>query len=386
MVLDKEKEKLFKQVKTALGAPIRKVELTDDQLCDLLELAIGDYAQVVQNFIIESNWASLFGKKTGLEMSNQEIAFALSMRTLDMTKDYASWFSKQVGLQQHGSYELKKDFIKLEKGKQVYVVPAGREINKVMWVAPPTTDQSLFANYGGFGVSFGGGVMGQMGLGAATAFGGTGSAYGMGAGIWAMPAYDVALMATDLSYKQQLLRSDLVYKVTAGPDGTHLIHLLSTPGSRLTFGAGGLNMYPLNGCYLWYTYYDTTPDNVDECRRQNQDVILSPDQVSLDEMDYSYFNAPTKALIRQLLIAHAAETLSLIRGKFSGQVGMINNQLVMDYTQLMTLADKIKDRAMTELTERLQRMTPYETMKKQAELVQSMKEVQKGTPLGIYKI
>ena len=386
MVLDKEKEKLFKQVKTVFGAPIRKVELTDDQLCDLLELAIGDYAQVVQNFIIESNWASLFGKKTGLEMSNQEIAFALSMRTLDMTKDYASWFSKQVGLQQHGNYELKKDFIKLEKGKQVYVVPAGREINKVMWVAPPTTDQSLFANYGGFGVSFGGGVMGQMGLGAATAFGGTGSAYGMGAGIWAMPAYDVALMATDLSYKQQLLRSDLVYKVTAGPDGTHLIHLLSTPGSRLTFGAGGLNMYPLNGCYLWYTYYDTTPDNVDECRRQNQDVILSPDQVPLDEMDYSYFNAPTKALIRQLLIAHAAETLSLIRGKFSGQVGMINNQLVMDYTQLMTLADKIKDRAMTELTERLQRMTPYETMKKQAELVQSMKEVQKGTPLGIYKI
>ena len=386
MVLDKEKEKLFKQVKTALGAPIRKVELTDDQLCDLLELAIGDYAQVVQNFIIESNWASLFGKKTGLEMSNQEIAFALSMRTLDMTKDYASWFSKQVGLQQHGSYELKKDFIKLEKGKQVYVVPAGREINKVMWVAPPTTDQSLFANYGGFGVSFGGGVMGQMGLGAATAFGGTGSAYGMGAGIWAMPAYDVALMATDLSYKQQLLRSDLVYKVTAGPDGTHLIHLLSTPGSRLTFGAGGLNMYPLNGCYLWYTYYDTTPDNVDECRRQNQDVILSPDQVPLDEMDYSYFNAPTKALIRQLLIAHAAETLSLIRGKFSGQVGMINNQLVMDYAQLMTLADKIKDTAMTELKERLQRMTPYETMKKQAELVQSMKEIQKGTPLGIYKI
>ena len=386
MILDKEKEKLFKQVKTVFGAPIRKVELTDDQLCDLLELAIGDYAQVVQNFIIENNWATLFGKKTGLEMSNQEIAFALSMRTLDITKDYASWFSKQVGLQQHGSYELKKDFIKLEKGKQVYVVPVGREINKVMWVAPPTTDQSLFANYGGFGVSFGGGVMGQMGLGAATAFGGTGSAYGMGAGIWAMPAYDVALMATDLSYKQQLLRSDLVYKVTAGPDGTHLIHLLSTPGSRLTFGAGGLNMYPLNGCYLWYTYYDTTPDNVDECRRQNQDVILSPDQVPLNEMDYSYFNAPTKALIRQLLIAQAAVTLSLIRGKFSGQVGMINNQLVMDYAQLMTLADKMKDTAMTELKERLQRMTPYETMKKQAELVQSMKEVQKGTPLGIYKI
>jgi hypothetical protein len=386
MALDKEKEKLFRIVRRKLGGSARKVELTDDDLCDLLELAVGDYAEYVQNFIIESNWASLFGKKTGLEMSNQEIAFALSMRTLDMTKDYASWFSKQVGLQQYGKYELKKDFIKLEKGKQVYVVPAGREINKVMWVAPPTTDQSLFANYGGFGVSFGGGVMGQMGLGAATAFGGTGSAYGMGAGIWAMPAYDVALMATDLSYKQQLLRSDLVYKVTAGPDGTHLIHLLSTPGSRLTFGAGGLNMYPLNGCFLWYTYYDTTPDNVDECRRQNQDVILSPDQVPLDEMDYAYFNAPTKALIRRLLIGHAAETLGLIRGKFSGQIGMINNQLVLDYQTLITMGQRERENAINELKERLQRMTPYETMKRQAELVQSMKEVQKGTPLGIYKI
>lgn len=386
MALDKEKEKLFRIVRRKLGSGSRKVELTDDDLCDLLELAVGDYAEYVQSFIIESNWASLFGKKTGIEMSNQEIAFALSMRTLDMTKDYASWFSKQVGLQSFGKYELKKDFIKLEKGKQVYVVPAGREINKVMWVAPPTTDQSLFANYGGFGVSFGGGVMGQMGLGAATAFGGTGSAYGMGAGIWAMPAYDVALMATDLSYKQQLLRSDLVYKVTAGPDGTHLIHLLSTPGSRLTFGAGGLNMYPLNGCFLWYTYYDTTPDNVDECRRQNQDVILSPDQVPLDEMDYAYFNAPTKALIRRLLIGHAAETLGLIRGKFSGQIGMINNQLVLDYQTLITMGQKERESAINELKERLQRMTPYETMKRQAELVQSMKEVQKGTPLGIYKI
>ena len=386
MALDKEKEKLFRIVRRKLGGSTRKIELTDNDLCDLLELAVGDYAEYVQSFIIESNWASLFGKKTGIEMSNQEIAFALSMRTLDMTKDYASWFSKQVGLQSFGKYELKKDFIKLEKGKQVYVVPAGREINKVMWVAPPTTDQSLFANYGGFGVSFGGGVMGQMGLGAATAFGGTGSAYGMGAGIWAMPAYDVALMATDLSYKQQLLRSDLVYKVTAGPDGTHLIHLLSTPGSRLTFGAGGLNMYPLNGCYLWYTYYDTTPDNVDECRRENQDVILSPDQVPLDEMDYSYFNAPTKALIRRLLIGHAAETLGLIRGKFSGQIGMINNQLVLDYQTLITMCQRERENAINELKERLQRMTPYETMKRQAELVQSMKEVQKGTPLGIYKI
>lgn len=320
-------------------------------------------------------------------MSNNELAFAISARTFDLMKDYASWYSKEVGLQQHGGsspWELKKDFIKIEKGKQVYYVEPGREINKVMWVSPPTTDAALWGNYGGFGVSFGGGVTGQMGLGAATVFGGMGSAYGMGAGIWALPAYDVALMATDLSYKQQLLRSDLVYKVTATSDGGHLIHLMSTPGSRLTFGAGGLNMYPLNGCYLWYTYYDTKGGNADECRKQNPDVILSPDQVPLDEMDYSYFNAPTKALIRQLLIAHAAETLGLIRGKFSGNLNIINNSLTMDYNMYLNMAQRERDNALNELKERLQRMTPYEVMKKQAEIVQSMKEIQKGTPLGMY--
>lgn len=384
MALDKEKETLFRQVRVKLGGSTRKIELTDNDLCDLLELAVGDYAQVVQNFIIESNWAALFGKKVGFEMSNQELAFALSMRSLDMSKDYAQWFSKQVGLQQNGKWELKKDFIKIEKGKQVYVVPAGREINKVMWVTPPTTDAAIWGNYGGLSTGFGGGVYGQMGAGAAAVFGGVNSTYGMGAGIWALPAYDVALMATDLSFKQQLLRSDLVYKVTAGPEGTHLIHLLSAPGSRFTFGAGGINTYPLYNCYLWYTYYDTTDTDADECRKQNGDVILSPDQIPLDKMDYAFFNAPTKALIRQLLIAHAAETLGFIRGKFSGNLNIINNSLTMDYNMYLNMAQRERDNAMNELKERLQRMTPYEVMKKQAEMVQSMKEIQKGTPLGIY--
>ena len=50
------------------------------------------------------------------------------------------------------------------------------------------------------------------------------------------------------------------------------------------------------------------------------------------------------------------------------------------------MAQRERDNALNELKERLQRMTPYEVMKKQAEMVQSMKEIQKGTPLGIYSI
>ena len=381
MALDKETQELFEDVRVKLGIRIRKVELTDDTMCRLLKYAVGDYAQYVQSFVIENNWATLYGKN----LTNTDIAFALSVRTLDMAKDYSYYFSKEVGLQNSGPWELKKDFIKLEKGKQVYVIPAGRTINKVLWITPPTTDQALFANYGGFGVSFGGGVVGQMGVGAATAFGGI-SGYGMGAGLWALPAYDVSLMAADLKTKNQLFRSDLVYKVTAGPNGTHLLHLMSTPGSKLTFGAGGVNMYPLQNCYCWYTYYDTNSSNEEDCMKQNPDVLLTPDQVPLNKMDYSLFNEPTKALIRQLLTGHASETLSFIRGKFSGNVSMINNPLTMDYAQFMTYGQRERDNALNSLKERLERLSPYYTMQKQAELVDNSIKTLKGTPLGLYII
>lgn len=381
MALDKETQELFEDVRVKLGIGIRKVELTDETMCRLLKYAVGDYAQYVQSFVIENNWATLYGKN----LTNTDIAFALSVRTLDMAKDYSYYFSKEVGLQNGGPWELKKDFIKLEKGKQVYVIPAGRTINKVLWITPPTTDQALFANYGGFGVSFGGGVVGQMGLGAATAFGGI-SGYGMGAGLWALPAYDVSLMAADLKTKNQLFRSDLVYKVTAGPNGTHLLHLMSTPGSKLTFGAGGVNMYPLQNCYCWYTYYDTNSGNEEDCMKQNPDVLLTPDQVPLSKMDYSLFNEPTKALIRQLLTGHASETLSFIRGKFSGNVSMLNNPLTMDYAQFMTYGQRERDNALNSLKERLERLSPYYTMQKQAELVDNSIKTLKGTPLGLYII
>lgn len=379
MALDSEKETLFKQVRVKLGGIAgRKIELSDDDLCILLELATGDYAQMVQSFIIENNWATLYGKN----LNNIDLAFALSVRTLDLAKDYSQWFSKEVGLQNSGKWELKRDFFKIEKGKQVYVVPAGRTINKVLWITPPTTNQALFATYGGFGVSFGSGVMGQMGLGGMAAFGGLNS-FAAGAGLLALPAADVYYAAADLKQKNQLFRSDLTYKVTAGPNGTHLIHLMSTPGSRLTFGAGGFNTYPLYDCYCWYTYYDTNADNELDCMKQNPDVLMTPDQIPLNKMEYSLFNEPTKALVRQMLIAHASETLSLARGKFSGNINMINSPLTMDYQQYMTYGQSERQNVTTLLKERLERLSPYYVMQKQAELVDNTIKSLKGTPLGI---
>ena len=236
---------LFKKVRTACGGGVRSVELTDEQLCDLLDIAIEDFSEKIQNEIISNSWAGFYGKNTA---NSTELTHAFMTRSLDLTKEYSYWFSKQVGLQQSGPWELKKDFITIEPGKQVYVIPSGRTVNKVMYVNPPMTDTALFANYMGGGVGFMPGL-GQVGAG-----------YGYGAGMggfYTTQAADVAYMASDLNFKSRLFRGDLVYKITAGPEGTHLLHLLSTPGSKLSFGfSGSINgAIGIIGCEVWYTFF-----------------------------------------------------------------------------------------------------------------------------------
>lgn len=142
----------------------------------------------------------------------------------------------------------------------------------------------------------------------------------------------------------------------------------------------------MNNCTCWYTYYDVDSTNANDCQKENEDVILTPDQVPLDEMDYSMFNAPTKVIIRQLLVGEAAESLAFVRGTYSGAIQMISNSLTMDYNMFLNFGQREKENAMKSLDERLQRMNPYEVMKKQAELVDSMIQAKKGTPLPIMVI
>lgn len=378
--------KLFKQVRRMLGEPIRPVQLTDDQMCALLETAVGNYAEKVQNWVVQFNWLNLMGKNGNTFIQNpQEMAFAMSMRSLDYTKDFSYLFSKDVGLQQRGPYELKKDFIQVEKGKQCYVIPAGREINKVLWVTPSTTKAALYGNLGTLdtGIAGGYGQFGNMG-------------YGMGlTGFYVGSAYDTALLAADLHYKNSLLRGDLVYKVTAGPNGTHILHLLSTPGSPNMVGGvaaddtWGWNRYA--NCYVWYTYYDLsngTDEDVDECRRLNKDdILITPDQVPLDEMDFELFNAPTQQTVRRLFYAECCLTLALIRGYASGTVKIPDAEMQLDYQTLLDLGKNEKEAAFTELKDRLEAMLPWNLMKNYSDMNASMMENLKLKPFGqIYAI
>lgn len=373
--ITEEIQALFKRFRSEQGAPLVEVEITDAQLCDLLDMAVEDYAERVQNWTVKNQWSTLYGKN----LSNIDLAFALSVRTLDISKDLGYWFSKEAGFQQRGPWELKKDFIKIEAGKQDYIVPAGREIMRVMWCNPSTSQAALYANYGGLDtLGFAGGY-GQAG----------GGSYGPIGGFYIAQSADIAYMATDLAYKTRLLRGDLTYKVTAGPEGTHIIHLYSTPGSRLTFGQtftvdGSLSLV---GCEVWYTYYDTnTAGEADECRRMNPDIIITPDQIPLSKMDYAFLNEPTKVIVRKLFFAKAKQTLAKTRGKFSGRISIMDAEANLDYMMSFNEGKEEYEATMKELDERLAYMSPEEVTKRNAEMVENQFKIASGKPLKMITV
>jgi hypothetical protein len=334
-----------------------------------------DYIQYIQEWLIENQWQSVFGQN----IDTMDMAFALSVRSQDYVNKFTYAYSKQQGLQSNGPWELKKDFINIEAGRQVYQIPAGREINEVLWITPPTTRSALFANMGS-GADFGfGGGFSQTGAGGGT------SAWGGNGGYYIAPAFDTLLMAADMNLKNRIARSELVYKITAGPEGTKLLHLLSVPGSNFTFGHGGVgSSLSLIGCQVWYHYYDTTPENRNDCRTANPDIILLPNEVPLYRLDFGTFNDATKIFIRQLFIAEAKRGLGRVRGKFGGIVGPPEAERTMDYESLLAEGNEEKRALLERLDARLLKLSTTAQLERAANEAEYLNRALKHNPMGIY--
>jgi len=378
---DNIKDELFTLIKHRLGAPIRKIELDWDQMCSLLETAIEDYAQRVQDWLIENQWSSLLGN----EASKIDIAFALTTRSLDFESNFSYAYSKQVGLQDRGPWELKKDYVTVEAGKQVYQIPAGREVNEILWITPNSTDHALysFAGFGDYG--FGGGF-GQV------PYAGWGQGGGLGnGGFYVAPAFDILLRAADFSLKSKLLRSELTYKVTAGPNGTRLLHLMPIPGSRLSFAGGGLTggMIGLAGTKVWYYYYDTggmSEEEINNCLNENKDIIKLPNEVPLSRLQYSDLNEPTRVWVRRYLTALFKEALGRVRGKFSGSLKVPEAELTMDFESLLSEGKEDQLKLFEELDARLERLSNAKQLELKAGEAENLNKALSYRPLGLFVI
>jgi hypothetical protein len=272
---------------------------------------------------------------------------------------------------------MKKDYIQLVPNQQIYEIPAGREINELLWFSPATLNNTMFDpwSFGSLGVGGGlggGGGLAQMG--------------NMAGSYFMMPAFDMLLRMQEINIQRRIIVGDLTYRITALPGGKKAIHLMNTPGSKFDFGNSTLAKGK-----VWYWYYPTNENDRDRCLKENPDIIKMPSDVPFERVSWTELNNPSQIWVRRWFVASAKELLSKVRGKFSGNLKAPDGDLTMDYQSLATEGKDEKTKLLDELigTEgRLTRLKPEKVMEREALIAENLNKTLKfrAMPRQIYVI
>lgn len=354
-----ERKELYTKVMTSLGAPVRDVEVDNKTFDTFLSMTIEEYSMYINSWLIENQFSTL----QNLSIDTADITLALTTKTLDFEGSFAAAYSKQLGIgnTKHSvGWELKKDFVELSADTQTYIIPKFREISEVLWSTPPVIGSNLNYNtpwFGGqYGWSIGGSNLSAM-----------------------LPSYSTLLMAQDVKQKRKILQSEFSYKVAPGPDGTKVLFLYPVPNSNNSNGHDFWHQY--NGSRVYYFYYETNSRGRKKCLEQNNDIIMTPNDVPLNKLKWTQLNDVSKVRVRLLLVAKLKGFLAINRGKFSGVVkGPNDSDLQMDYEFLQAQAEREEDRVYNDLKESLQKLSYAEMMEQKARIAQALNDVLKFQP------
>jgi hypothetical protein len=335
-----------------------------------MELSIEDYEQYVLDWLIESQWTNL----VNLNMSEKSVANALITRTLNFEDQFTYAYSKIVGLQTVGPWILKQDYFVLSANTQSYEIPAGREVNELLWFSnQPFQNLALFGttDYGFGGLGLGANQAGYAQIGNAGSY-------------FMLSGFDYLLRAQEANILNRILGGQLTYKITGLPDGKRLVTLYNAPGSNFSWS----NYSQYTGKAVWYWYYDVDGDSRAKCLKDNPDIIKLPSDVPVEQLSWEDLNVPAQQWVRKWFTAYAKETLARVRGKFSGNLKTPDSELQMDYTSLQTESKDEKVKLEEELKLRLERLRPEKQMEKEALLAENLNKQMKyrAMPRQIYVI
>jgi hypothetical protein len=359
LISNADKKQLYLQVKTLMGYPTRKYkELSDEALDTLFLMSLEEYQAHIQNWLVEQQWGTL----QGTEVDGANFVYALTTKTLDWEYSFTHAYTKQIGIGGDGPWELKKDYITVSGNCQVYSIPAGREINEILWSTPPVVAS------GGFG-------------GAEWIPGQNGWQYqGLDAAA-VLPAFGMILAAQDRLLKRRILMSELSYRITAGPKGTKLLHLYPLPGSHDEMPSrSGRHS---EGTRVWYWYYDINNKGRKKCLEQNDDIIKLPDDVPLQSVKWDKVNTIARTRIRKLLYAKANTQVGTIRGQFSGEMsGMGESDTIkMDYQMYLDKGKETETALWEEVDKSLEKISNVKLMEDKASIAENLNRILKLQPL-----
>ena len=318
-----------------------------------LSMVIEDYSSYVNEWLVRQQWVGL----QGLEIDSGDFFGAFTTKSNRFMESFTYAYSKQVGLGTNapavGDWELKRDFITTSASTQHYVIPAGREVNEVLWETPPAIDQGLvdpFALSNWSSGQFGWGYLGRPAM-------------------YVQPTYSTLLSAQDRHLKHRILQSELTYRITGLANGEKLLHLYPVPGSRNEIRGKWGKHYA--GRKVWYFYYEVGSD-AEECRNKNSDVVRLPSDVPIDVIEWDKLNSFSRQQIRDLLIAKVKIVLGGIRGFYSGEIGSTDKELTMDYRHLLDEGKELKEETVTRIYNMLNKLSLRELVEDRAAIAEAI--------------
>lgn len=354
LITTTERNKLYLRVKHELGYPLRPFEINDDMMNSYLDMVIEDYSSIVNNWLIHQQWVSL----EGISKENSDFVSAFTTKSNDYMESFTYAYSKQVGLGTNApaaeNWELKRDYIVTSGHTQHYTIPAGRELNEVLWETPPEID------HGGtdpFALN-------------AWSPGMHGWSYLSRPAMYVQPTYTTLMTAQDRRMKQRVLQSTLTYRVTGMANGQKVLHLYPIPGSKQEINSRWGKHY--GGRKVWYWYYDLNDKGRDECLEENDDTVRLPSDPPLKVLKWDKMNDPARQQIRNLLIAKVKMVIGGIRGFYSGELGVTEKQLTMDYRHLLDEGKELKKETEDDLKEQLDKLSQVNLVEERASIAENI--------------
>jgi len=357
-----EKNKLFTKVKHELGYPLRPFEIKDDMMMSYLEMVIEDYSSLLNNWLIHQQWVSV----EGLSKENSDFLSAFTTKSTNYMESFTYAYSKQIGYGTNApaknNWELKRDYIITSANTQHYIIPANREVNEVLWETPPEIDQGLVDPFSLNAWSPG--MHGWSYLGRPA--------------MYVQPTFSTLLTAQDRRMKQRVLQSLLTYRITGLGDGRKLLHLYPVPGSRQEINNRWGKHYA--GRKVWYWYYDTNNVGRDKCLEENDDTVKLPSDPPVNVLKWEKMNESARRQIRDLLIAKVKMVIGGIRGFYSGELGVTEKQLSMDYRHLLDEGKDLKEATEKDITDLLDKISQANLTEERAKIAENVNNERRYQP------
>jgi hypothetical protein len=334
-------QRIFRRIRRKLGEPVMGVELEDEQLEECLCEAIEEYSSYIHQWALENRLSQMLGLPNDIDFTLKFVS-----QNFGFERTFTTAYAEQVtGLGgMNSNRELKLGSVSLTAGTQDYIIPAGREINEVLWFTPNFINLfglDPFANsniaFSEFGASFAGHTLYHV-----------------------MPVYDTILTAQAAELRNKVRGSEYSYRVRGGAEGTRVISLYPIPRNNTTTGTGASNMGIGGGAgtpgTMFYYYYDkagiggndafsgytanpgfTGQTDANGNIMQGNGLVSGPSDAKLYNLKYDELNDPAKTWVKKYSQAMAKEVLGLgVRGKFSGELPIPDATLTLNSSDLIT--------------------------------------------------